>query len=212
MPRFSEALAFLDRVTPLGDRLGPLFLQLPPSYGPDRLPDLEAFLTEWPTQTAPIGVEVRHPAWFTSPNPRHLDRLLARQAVSRILLDTRPIYSGHDDPQAQSQRKKPKLPLHPRVTNSQAIIRLICHPDGDRNLPYWQEWTTRIKQWLHQGIDIYCFIHCPEEEHSPHFARQVQALLEEQDAPVPPLAWNELPADPQTDVDAGDTTQQLSLF
>ena len=213
LPRVEEALAFLDRMTHLGDRLGPIFLQLPPSYSPNQLNDLQAFLQHWPTRTAPLAVEVRHPGWFDSSHARHLDRLLAQTSASRILLDTRPIYSGSDDPQAQSQRRKPQVPLQPHVTNSRAIVRFISHPDGDRNRVYLEEWGERVRQWLERGIDIFFFVHCPQEEHSPTFARQFQQRLETLEAPVPPLPWNELLQNEMTVWTGSDgVANQLSLF
>lgn len=57
VPQIPGAIAFLDRIQGLGDRLGPLFAQLPPSYGPDQLEDLTAFLQVWPTDQAELAVE-----------------------------------------------------------------------------------------------------------------------------------------------------------
>ncbi len=47
-PQIAPPLKFLERMQGLGDRLGPLFAQLPPSYGPGNLADLESFLTAMP--------------------------------------------------------------------------------------------------------------------------------------------------------------------
>src|SRR5256886_16636606 len=41
-------LLLVDRMRGLGKRLGPMFLQLPPSFGPAQLQQLETFLTFWP--------------------------------------------------------------------------------------------------------------------------------------------------------------------
>jgi uncharacterized protein YecE (DUF72 family) len=61
----------------VGDRLGPMFAQLPPSYGSDLCSDLETFLTAWQQQhLVPLALEVRHPAWFSEPHARNLERLL----------------------------------------------------------------------------------------------------------------------------------------
>ena len=51
-------------------------------------------------------------------------------------------------------------------------------------------WT---QQWLEQGIEVWFFVHCPYEEHSPGIARRFQRLLEARGAPVPPLPWDQLP-------------------
>src|SRR5690348_2650341 len=45
----AETLLFVERMRALEDRLGPMFLQLPPSFGPSSLPRLRAFLSVWPS-------------------------------------------------------------------------------------------------------------------------------------------------------------------
>ena len=49
----------------LGERLGPLLIQLPPSFGPEMLPELEAFLATLPHDLR-FAVELRHPAWYAA--------------------------------------------------------------------------------------------------------------------------------------------------
>src|SRR5215472_12592117 len=43
-----ETLFFVERMRELGTRLGPIFLQLPPGFGPAQLSRLETFLSYWP--------------------------------------------------------------------------------------------------------------------------------------------------------------------
>lgn len=57
-PHIPEALAFLKRMQPLGKRLGPMFAQLPPSYSPALLDDLQTFLEAWPRQDVPLALEL----------------------------------------------------------------------------------------------------------------------------------------------------------
>ena len=45
----------------------------------------------------------------------YLDDLLTKLNIARVLLDTRPIYNCPDDPQALSNRQKPKVPLQLNV-------------------------------------------------------------------------------------------------
>ncbi len=56
---------FLDRATALGDRLGPVLMQLPPTLRADPKA-LDAALAEFPTGVR-VAVEPRHPSWWTSP-------------------------------------------------------------------------------------------------------------------------------------------------
>ncbi|MEB3356284.1 MAG: DUF72 domain-containing protein [Synechococcales bacterium] len=202
MAHFGEAIAFLDHLQPLANRLGPYLAQLPPSYSPAQMADLVAFLTAFPRQRLPIAVEVRHADWFTTQNGTQLATQLQTLGVGRVLLDTRPIYECPDDPQIHSERRKPQVPLQPVVTAPFTLVRYISHPDLSRNIPYLMEWVERVSQWLRQGTTVYFFVHCPIEARSPGIARHFQHLLEQAGVPVPALPWNLIP----------DGPTQLSLF
>ena len=75
--------AFLLEVRALGDRLGPLLVQLPPSliYDPAIAQDFCAMLRERHTGLAVC--EPRHPTWFTGA----ADALLARFEIARAAAD-----------------------------------------------------------------------------------------------------------------------------
>ena len=200
-PQLPAAIVFLDRMQLLGDRLGPCFAQLPPSYGSQYLSDLANFLQGWPHDRLPLCLEVRHMDWFRDPHAQQLNDLLRSHHVGRVLLDTRAIYDGDDDPQVHSQRKKPPVPLQPVVTSDRVIIRYISHPDLDRNQDYLAEWVQHIGHWLQAGQQVYFFAHCPMEARSPRIAKLIQHGLERSGVAVPPLPWDHV-----------QQTQQLSLF
>ena len=189
-PSLSGALNFLEKMQGLGDRLGPLFLQLPPSYSPANFNDLTNFLKGWTESKAPLAVEVRHIDWFKEPHSSRLNALLEEFKVGRVLLDTRPIYNASDDPQINSERRKPNVPLQPIATAPFSLIRFISHPDLEMNHAYLEEWVGLVDRWLQQGTRVYFFVHCPIEERSPGTARYFQHLLEKQNALVPPLPWD----------------------
>lgn len=191
-PSIRDALQFLELMEGLGDRLGPIFAQLPPHYGPMLLDDLLAFLSAWPRQEAPLALEVRHPDWFKEPYASVLNSKLEQLGVGRVLLDTRPVYDGPDDPQIGSERKKPNLPLQPIVTAPFSLVRFISHPDRDFNRTYLEAWVERVAQWLAQGTRVFFFVHCPVEAQSPRTARLFQHLLEKDGVSVPPLPWDQL--------------------
>jgi uncharacterized protein YecE (DUF72 family) len=200
-PAIADSLRFLEQMQGLGDQLGPLFAQLPPSYSPVSLDDLTKFLQSW-SGRAPLAVEVRHPDWFREPHQSRLNALLKGLGIGRVLLDTRPIYNAPDDPQIESERKKPNVPLQPIVTASHCLIRFISHPDPAMNQPYLKEWVDWIDHALPPKTRLYFFVHCPVEERSPQTARHFQHLLEAKRVPVPPLPWNQIP----------QPSQQLDLF
>ena len=200
--RTNDAIAFLERMSGLGDRLGTTFIQLPPSYSPKYLDDLIKFLGTCCQSNLPLALEVRHLDWF---EPEHSDRLnclLNQLNISRVLLDTRPIYNCPDNPQVRSPRKKPKLPLQEIITNDLAFVRFISHPNPLYNQYYLEKWAINLNNWLRQGKTIYFFIHCPQEIHSPKTAQYFQSLLIEKGCNIPTLPWNEIDPLPQ----------QLSLF
>jgi uncharacterized protein YecE (DUF72 family) len=196
-----QALAFLKQVEGLGDRMGPCFAQLPPSYSPAQIEDLTTFLNAFPHQTFPLALEVRHPNWFQEPYITQLNDRLTQLGIGRVLLDTRPIYDCPDDPQLYSERRKPQVPLQSIVTAPFILVRYISHPDLSFNQPYLEEWVGLVNQWLQQGKQIYFFVHCPVERYSPTNARHFQQQLEQQQVPVPPLPWNAI-----------EQPEQLSLF
>lgn len=198
-PKIDPALRFLDHMrSNLGARLGPIFLQLPPQYGPMNGEDLARLLNAWRREgNHPLLVEVRHPDWYRPTPNQRLDTLLSRLGQGRVVLDTRPIYSGSDDPQAENPRKKPQLPLHDVAIGDIAMVRFISHPTASRNEAYLNGWVPRIAEWLRSGKTVYFFVHCPQEEHSPHTARTLQHMLEAQGVSVPPLPWDQLPPQPQ---------------
>jgi uncharacterized protein YecE (DUF72 family) len=204
-PHLAKALDFLRLMQGLGIRLGPLLLQLPPSYSPASYEDLAAFLTAWPRAEAQIALEVRHLDWFKPADANRLNGLLTALGVGRILLDTRPIYeldSNEGDPQLRSERPKPRVPLQPEVTAAFSIVRYISHPECDRNNEYLAQWFEHFRHWLTQGTSIYMFVHCPIEAHSVTIAHRFQAMLEKAAVEVPALPWNLLERPPE----------QLALF
>lgn len=225
-PAIPETLAFLDRMQGLGDRLGVVFAQLPPSYSPRDLGDLTTFLQAVSGRQAAdrqvaLAVEVRHLDWFEPEPSQRLNDLLEKFGVARVLLDTRPIYDCPDDPQIASERRKPKVPMQPVLTAPFSLIRYISHPEMQYNEPFLQGWVGQIEQWLQQNRQVYFFVHCPVEERSPRTARCFQQLLEQQlleqqlleqhEVAVPPLPWNVIEANSSASL-SGSSATQLRLF
>lgn len=204
-PNIPGTIAFLERMQGLGDRLGPTFVQLPPTYEPSNLADLTTFLQALPRHQIDLALEVRHLDWFETEQGDRLNALLVEMGIGRVLLDTRPIYNCPDDPQIASERRKPQVPLQAVTTAPFSLIRYISHPEAQYNQLFLQEWGKQIDQWLQQKQQIYFFVHCPVEKRSPGTARQFQHLLEQQQVLVPPLPWDRIEAE-----SFGAT--QLSLF
>lgn len=202
-PSIPGALEFLAQMQGFGEHLGPIFAQLPPSYEPAFLDDLRTFLEAWQGSEAPLALEVRHPDWFKEPHASNLNNLLQQLGVGRVLLDTRPAYTGSASyGEEPVEPRKPKIPLQPVVTAPFSWVRFISHPDRAVNQPFMEEWVSLVDGWLRSGTRIYFFVHCPLEKYSPGNARHFQQLLEQSNVPVPPLPWNSIDQSPT----------QLSLF
>lgn len=205
-PHLPAVLKFLDLMAAWEEKLGPTFVQLPPTYRPEAMADLSAFLQGWPVQTVPVSVEVRHLNWFKPGPAKALNQMLQDLGVGRVLLDTRPIYDclddGQGDPQIKSERRKPKVPLQPVVTSPFTLVRYISHPEFGLNAPYLAEWVGRLHQWLTEGTDVYVFVHCPDEVKSPVIARHLYQALQAIHPDLAPLPWDQITPDPA----------QLNLF
>jgi uncharacterized protein YecE (DUF72 family) len=185
-----ELRLFLTRIRGLGERLGPIFLQLPPSFAPEQLSKLAAFLAFWPADLR-LAVEVRHPDFFVEPHMTTLNLLLQQYNVARVIMDTRPIHVGSMEEQQilQARERKPHLPVHVATTTNFAFVRYIGHPRLNENLPFLDFWAQQLAQWLQAGMTLYVFCHCPFEKHSPEICyelyQRVHALF-----PLPALSWN----------------------
>lgn len=197
--RIEEANQFLAVMSGLGERLGPIFLQLPPRYGPTFLPDLQAFLDAWPGQMQ-LAVEVRHLAWFSSPQYEILNQLLAGYKMARVAIDTRPIRDLRSDPILAgsvyqqlllARERKPDVPIVPERTAGFIFVRYIGHPALEQNIPFLDEWADRIAGWLAEGADAYVFCHCPDQRLDPALClalyREVARRIS-----LPALPWERL--------------------
>lgn len=184
-----EVQLYIERMRGFGERLGPIFLQLPATFQPAQLPRLAAFLAFWPADVR-LAVEVRHPDFFAEPGRSLLDRLLRQYHVARVIMDTEPIHVGAAEEQQilQAQERKPHLPVHMVATTDFVFVRYIGHPRLQVNEPFLDVWAQQLARWLQAGLTAYVFCHCPFEKHSPEICyelyERVRALV-----PLPPLPW-----------------------
>ncbi|HLQ28598.1 MAG TPA: DUF72 domain-containing protein [Ktedonobacteraceae bacterium] len=185
--RKNETHVFTERMRGLGERLGPMFLQVPPGFSPASISQLQGFLDYWPADLR-LAVEVRHPQFFSEPHTSELNTLLRRYQVARVIMDSRPIRIGSAEEKQvlQARERKPDLPVAPVLTADIAFVRYIGHPRMEVNEPLLDRWAQQMAQWLKQGITLYVFCHCPFEVHSPEIClalyQRVKALVS-----LPPL-------------------------
>lgn len=200
--------AFLAAVDPLADRMGPVQLQLPPSFGPESAAALWTFVADLPT-THRWVVELRHPAWFDGGVAhRDLDDLLAGAGVGRVVLDARPVHSAppRTDAAVEERRTKPNLPVLVDAVGPMPIVRVIGADDGDTTMAALRAWVPQLVRWLTEGREPYVFVHQPENHDSPTLARWLHAEVR---ATVPSLV--PLP-EPLPVAPASEIVGQDSLF
>jgi uncharacterized protein YecE (DUF72 family) len=202
-PHVEEALAFIQAMSQLGTNLGPMFLQLPPSYSPRLLDDLRAFLQAWPAHVR-LAVEVRHTKWFESPHQENFDKLLQELDMGKVVIDTRPIRSLSGNKILESsvyqrmleaRERKPDLPIPGPREESFIFLRFIGHPVMDQNAEFIAEWVEQIAGALEQGREAFVFCHCPDERFDPWLCREFHHQVNARFA-IPPLPWDEVEPNP----------------
>ncbi|HIF9348949.1 TPA: DUF72 domain-containing protein [Photobacterium damselae] len=173
---------FFSVMSPLEHKIGLWKIQLPASFGPESLPLLKQFLDMFPSHY-PVGVEVRHAAFFAKgEDERRFNHLLFEKKANRIIMDSRPVFAAPPTTAAviDAHQKKPHVPVHAIATADNPMIRFIGHPDDLSNDPFFANWLTRLPIWLNEGKQPYLFIHTPDNNHAPELATRLYALLKQQ--------------------------------
>lgn len=189
---FSATADFLQLLAPLGARVAPLWLQLPASFGPQRLAELLAWLDEFAERA--IAVEVRHPAFFArGEEERLLNRQLQARGVERICLDSRALFActSRDPAVLHAQAKKPRLPLRPTAFSTSPQLRFIGGPDLEANQVFLEPWLDKVADWIGQGLTPYVFLHTPDNHLAAAQALRFHAGLGERLPGLPALAQRE---------------------
>ncbi len=174
-----ELSDFLKRLEPLGESLGAFMIQLPDSFSPGQLPDLQRFLKELPSEYA-FSVEVRHRDFFNrSDEEKALNQILYEYEVDRVCFDSRALFSrpAVTEQEKDAHRKKPRLPVHAIPTAKHPIIRFIGSADFHHNQQYLLPWVNKITEWQKQGITPTVFIHTPDNIGAPEQAAMFHQLL-----------------------------------
>ncbi|WP_234736324.1 DUF72 domain-containing protein [Tellurirhabdus bombi] len=142
----TEALTedFVNAVLDLEEFLGTTFLQLPPTFGPDRWPILEKYLKSLPDDLK-VAVEFRHQDWFSQPEvwQRTLDRLhaLRRDVVISDVAGRRDV-------------------LHMSLSSPVLVLRFIANEGHPSDYERTDAWVQRLSEWFGKGLQTaYLFVH-----------------------------------------------------
>ena len=173
-----EMEGFLRWLQPLKSRLGPTFLQLPNSFGPSRLTELEHFLDCLPPDY-PWAVEVRHPDLITGPNADQLQHMLQQRHIDLVCFDTSVLHAITDPDVSirAAQQRKPRTIPRLAATGQRPFIRFCGHNDLEPNQSRLTVLAKCVADWCHDGKTPHIFIHSPDEQQVPQLCRYFIDLL-----------------------------------
>jgi uncharacterized protein YecE (DUF72 family) len=149
----AEAERFVRMMTGLGDKLGPLLLQLPPSFGVEGMGVLEDFLKRLPEDFR-YAVEVRHRSWLGSDLPK----MLREHGVALTLIDY------------------PRMPRTEEATAEFSYIRWLGNrrefPEGHTHLKKDRDddllwWSDLVDRFLQEDRTIFAYANNHYQNHSP---------------------------------------------
>jgi uncharacterized protein YecE (DUF72 family) len=142
---------FLERARLLGDRLGCILFQCPPSLKYDR-ELIEAFVGYLPPGPPRFAMEFRHPSWAEA------RELLLSQGVAWCVAETDEQDPGPDD-----------LSWEPA-----GYLRLRKTEYSDEEL---KGWADRISPALNAGSDVFCYFKHEDLGASPKMAKRLEDIL-----------------------------------
>lgn len=171
-----------------GRRLGPTFLQLPPTFDRTGFARLDAFLKSLPT-TFPFAVELRHRDYFFGKWADAVDELLRSLSMDRVMFDSRPLFCQppSDEHEVISQQRKPRSPIRLVTTGRHPLLRLVGRDDVSLAQPWIEEWADQVVHWIQAGLVPFVFTHAPDDAFAPEMARRFHAAVQRRLVDLPAL-------------------------
>ncbi len=153
---------FLTQVAGLQDKLGLVFMQLPPYFSPSEVSKLQSFLEkhfQLPSQgrqPLPFAIEFRHEGWFRQSQAfEKVCQLLETYQIATVLCDV----AGRRDV------------LHQRLTTPDLVLRFVGNGLHPTDYSRTDEWIQQLKKWVAEGLqNAYLFIHEPDNTKAPEMA------------------------------------------
>jgi uncharacterized protein YecE (DUF72 family) len=145
---------FIQAQTHFKQKLGMPFLQLPPNYDSSKIEDLMDFCDE--VALSRCAIELRHESWFKNEAVlKHVCNYFYKNNITLLTTDT----VGRRDV------------IHQRLTTKTAFIRFVANDLHPTDFVRMNEWITRLKYWIDNGLEEVCFfIHTPTHELMPELA------------------------------------------
>lgn len=164
--RLRSAGAFVKVMASLGEKLGPLLLQFPYSFNPERFDDLRSLIGGLP-ETGRFAVEFRNRKWLEV--PKMID-LLTERNMALCMVD-HPWMPRIDIKTADFLYLR-FLGDREKIENDFSYIRI------DRT-DQLREWKNLIAAYIQEGTDIYAYFNNHFSGHSPTSASQFVNILSE---------------------------------
>ncbi len=180
--------AFLE-IFAEGGVLGPSFLQLHASFGPERFDELMRFVRCWP-KALPLAVEVRHFDFFEQDEwARRLSGELEELGVGRVLFDSRALFHSPPDDAVErvSQSRKPRSPVRWDLAGSRPFLRFVGRNEVAKADPWLREAAVEAACWIGEGKRPFLFMHAPEDAYAPALCQRFHGWLREERPELPPL-------------------------
>lgn len=196
---------FLDAIEPLGERVGPVQVQLPPSFGPESFETLRTFVGRLSSSRRWV-IEFRHAGYFTGTTLRAVDEFLTGAGIGRVVLDTQPLFAASPRSEAalEERRSKPRLPVVTDAMGPLPVVRVIGSDDIDATIDGLRAWIPQLVAWIADGREPYLFVHQPENLESPSIARTIHAEVAALIDGLAPLS-TPLPVAPASEITGQDT-------
>ncbi|MDI6853118.1 MAG: DUF72 domain-containing protein [Deltaproteobacteria bacterium] len=154
-----ESLAkFMERMTDLGEKLGPILFQLPPhwSFNAERL---RSFLAALP-QNFRFALEFRDPRWIND----ETFQVLADRGAAFCIFEI----AGY---------------LSPKEVTADFVYIRLHGPDGAYAGSYDREtlakWARDIRAWTDRGKDVFCYFDNDQAGYAAQNALELQEMLAE---------------------------------
>jgi uncharacterized protein YecE (DUF72 family) len=171
--------AFVRLLRLMGEKAGPSFLQLPPTFDAGQLRALDAWLAAWP-RDLPLAVEPRHPAFWASAEDDFL-ALLHAHGVQRCCFDTVGLFAtdpAFNQHAIDATHRKPQFARRlPQAGAPFTFVRFV----GPADVAACASWLAPIAeaaaQQLASGGDAYVFTHHADDTHAPAVARLFHAQV-----------------------------------
>ncbi len=163
-----DARYFVEALSALDEKLGPLLLQMPPSWPAAQMETLATFLRELPPGFR-YALEVRHRSWLAAETLPKLLALLQGQGVALCLVQH--AWMPHVD----------------EITAPFTYIRWLGRrediPDDDFShirIPrdkQLDEWAAQVARYVREDVEVYGYFNNHYQGHSPDSARGLQRRL-----------------------------------